>query len=130
MLLQSDMSKIKSYKDLNVWKESHKLTIQIYTITKNFPKDEIFGVISQMRRASSSVGANIAEGHSRYTKKEINRYYTISLGSLFELENFVLLSRDLEYIEIEVYKMLENQIILCRKLLFGSIRVVNEKLEY
>ena len=83
-------NKIKSFTDLNAWKEGHKLVLMIYGITKQFPKEEIFGLTSQIRRCVVSITLNIAEGFSRQSYKEKVRFYSISLGSITELQNQLL----------------------------------------
>ncbi len=85
------------HKDLEVWKESMLLAKEVYFLTKGFPKEEIYGITSQIRRASVSVPSNIAEGAARSSDKEFIQFLYISLGSLSELETQLLLSRDLEF---------------------------------
>ena len=86
------MSAIQSYRDLDVWKLSMDLAAECYRITKAFPKDELFGMTSQIRRAASSVPANIAEGHGREHTKEFLQYLSIARGSLMELQTHMLLA--------------------------------------
>jgi four helix bundle protein len=86
------------YKELRVWKDAYELTLDIYEITKGFPEDERYGLISQMRRAVVSIPANIAEGYSRNHQKEYIQFVTISLGSCNELGVYLLLSKDLGFI--------------------------------
>ena len=90
--------KVKSFEDLTVWQEAHKLTLEVYKLTVKFPGAEKYGIISQMRRSSSSVPANIAEGFGRATTKELLRCLQIARGELEETRYFVLLSRDLGYV--------------------------------
>jgi len=99
----------KGFRKLIVWREAHALTLQVYRITKAFPNEEKFGIISQLRRASSSIGANIAEGSSRATMKDQNRFYLIAKSSLSEVDNFLELSHDLSYItDSEYAKLVEH----------------------
>lgn len=91
-------SKIIRFEDMAVWQESQKLAVIIYTLTKNFPTDEIYGLTSQIRRASSSVSANIAEGFGRGSNKDKAHFYHIALGSLLETKNFIYLSAKLDYV--------------------------------
>jgi four helix bundle protein len=91
--------KTKSYKDLIVWQKSYNLVIEIYKITKNFPKDEIYGLSYQMRRAAVAIPSNIAEGYGRQYNKEYKQFLAIAYGSLCELETQYLLSIDLNYIQ-------------------------------
>ena len=89
------MNKIKTHKDLDVWKESMTLAKEVYRLTKHFPKEETFGLASQMRRAAVSIPSNIAEGAARNSDKEFIQFLHVSLGSLAELETQLLLSREL-----------------------------------
>ena len=90
--------KVKSFEDLTVWQQSHKLTLEVYKLTAKFPGSEKYGVVSQLRRCSSSVPANIAEGFGRATTRELLRCLQIARGELEETRYFVLLSRDLGYV--------------------------------
>src|SRR3984957_7472019 len=96
--------KVKSFEDLTVWQEAHKLTLQIYKLTAKFPGAEKYGIVSQLRRSSSAVPANIAEGFGRATTKELLRCLQIARGELEETRYFVLLSRDLGYVTPQDYE--------------------------
>jgi four helix bundle protein len=87
--------KIKSYKDLNIWKRSIRLVEEIYKITKNFPKEEIYGLTSQLRRSAVSIPSNTAEGFTRFHNKEYRQFLYISLGSCAELTTQVIISSHL-----------------------------------
>jgi len=89
--------KIESFKDLNVWKKSHELVLEVYKATQCFPEEEKFGLISQMRRSAVSVPANIAEGFKRRGRKDKINFYNISQGSLSELHYYVILAKDLGF---------------------------------
>ena len=89
--------KTQSFKDLIVWQKSYQLVLEIYKITKEFPKEEVYGLAQQMRRSSVSIPSNIAEGYGRQFNKEYKQYLFISYGSLCELETQYLLSIDLKY---------------------------------
>ncbi|WP_365902238.1 four helix bundle protein [uncultured Ralstonia sp.] len=93
--------KIKSFEDLEVWRKAHELTLLSYRLTRAFPPDERFGLISQLRRASSSVAANIAEGYGRRTTKELLRSLRIANGEAEETRYFSLLSKDLSYMNAQ-----------------------------
>jgi four helix bundle protein len=93
---------VKSFEDLTVWQEAHKLTLEVYKLTARFPGAEKYGIISQLRRCSSSVPANIAEGFGRATTRELLRCLQIARGELEETRYFVLLSRDLGYVTSQV----------------------------
>lgn len=89
------------HKDLDAWKESIKLVKEIYTITKDFPSSELYGLTSQMRRCAVSIPSNLAEGSARFSTKDTIRFIEISIGSLAELETQVIISQELEYIKNE-----------------------------
>ena len=111
-----------THKDLNVWKKSMNLVVLIYKLTGQFPKEELFGLASQMRRASVSIPSNIAEGHGRNSEKELIRFLYISLGSASELETQLLLSYKLGFLNEDSFNHLNdnnNEII---KMLSSLIR--------
>ena len=118
-------NKIKDFTDLVVWQEGHQLVLAIYKTTKNFPKEEVFSLISQMRRCVVSVTSNIAEGFSRKSYNDKIRFYFIARGSLTELENQLLISRDLSYIDAEEFDIINKKIVSVHKLLNGLIRKSN-----
>jgi four helix bundle protein len=95
----SQESRIKSFTDLHSWQEGHKLVLAVYELTKKFPEDEKFGLVSQMRRAAVSVTSNIAEGFSRDSYADKKHFYVMSHGSLTELQNQLLIARDVKYIK-------------------------------
>ena len=86
------------FKDLKVWMKAHHLAVSMYRATREFPREELFGLTSQLRRAASSIGANIAEGCGRRSDAELTRFLHIARGSAVELENHLLLARDLDYL--------------------------------
>jgi len=90
--------KITGFRDLKVWQRGYELTLELYRITTKFPREEMFGLTGQMRRASASIPANIAEGYERKHRKEYLQYLYIAKGSLGELDTFMLLSRDIGYL--------------------------------
>lgn len=125
-----DNPKIKNFTDLIAWQESHKVVLQIYKITDNFPQKEIYNLTSQMRRAAVSITSNIAEGFSRKSRKEKTQFYYLSLGSLTELENQLTISRDVGYID---NKTLDDVLILLvnsRKLINGLIKSAKAYTKY
>lgn len=91
------MQQLSSYKTLIVWQKAYQLALLVYSITKDFPKNELYGLVSQMRRAALSVVANIAEGYIRASRKDRLHFYNMALGSLTELECYFLFSRDIGY---------------------------------
>ena len=94
---------MRDYKKYDIWKLSHFLTLEIYKITEDFPKEEVFGLTSQIRRASSSVGINIVEGCGRGSDEDFKRFLRNASGSAFEVEYILLLSKDLNYISEEKF---------------------------
>ncbi|MEP5338465.1 MAG: four helix bundle protein [Algibacter sp.] len=112
---------MKSYIELDVWIEARKLVNHVYLLTNDFPKEEIYGIISQIRRCSVSVPSNIAEGCGRQTPKDTIRFLYISRGSLYELETQLYLSNDLSFISEEKLNIVLSQIETCKKLLNGFI---------
>jgi len=114
-------NKIQSFTDLLVWQESHKLVLMIYQATKNFPKEELFGLTSQLRRAAVSITSNIAEGFSRQGYKEKLQFYYMALGSLTESQNQLLIAKDLNYLEQIEFNKIAKQTISVHKLLNGLI---------
>ncbi|MEA3322746.1 MAG: four helix bundle protein [Patescibacteria group bacterium] len=121
------MDDIKNFYDLNAWKSGHKLALEIYKITKIFPKDEVCAITSQLRRASSSVTANIAEGFARYHFKDKIRFYYNARGSATEVQSFLLLAKDLEYINFETCKRLGENANDVGKLINGLIRSIENQ---
>jgi four helix bundle protein len=99
----------KGYEKLIVWKEAHAFVLMIYKATRSFPKEELFGITSQLRRAAVSVPANIIEGQARASRKEFVQFLYIANGSLVESEYYISLVRDLRYITDETFNALEKQ---------------------
>lgn len=114
-----------THKDLIVWQKSMQLVVLIYKITKSFPKDELFGLVSQMRRAVVSIPSNIAEGHGRCSNKELVRFLFISLGSSSELETQLIISKNLDLMNDENFKQLLLLNEEVRKMLVALIRNKN-----
>lgn len=111
---------MRKFQDLEIWKRSHSLTLQIYQITqKSFPKDELFALTSQIRRASSSIPTNIAEGCGRKSNAELLRFLQIASGSATEVEYQLLLAKDLNYLSNDEYDNLNAQVIEIRKMITG-----------
>ncbi len=114
-------AKIKSFTDLIVWQEAYKLAILIYKITKSFPRDEIYSLTDQIRRAATSIAANIAEGFGRQTYKEKIQFYYLAQGSLTELKNFILISNGIGYLKGMEFDELVKQANYVHQLLQGLI---------
>jgi four helix bundle protein len=119
------MSKSGSFRDLIIWGKSHQLVLIIYKSTKSFPKEETYGLTSQMRRAATSIPANIAEGYKRTGNKDKIRFYNIAQSSLEELRYYLILSKDLNLIIPDDAEMLANEV---SKMLEAYIKRMKEKI--
>lgn len=115
-------TKIRNFTDLEAWKAAQALAVHVYSLTKKYPKDEIFGIVNQMRRAAVSVPSNIAEGFSRGSAKEKAQFYAIAKGSATELHAQLLLSKEINYISGSDLKMSEELMVHTNKLLTGLLR--------
>lgn len=118
--------KIKSFTDLHAWQEGHSLVLEVYRMTKSFPQDERFGLSDQMRRCSISITSNIAEGFSRHSKKEKAQFLYMALGSVTELQNQLLVVRDIGYISNEVFHQAAEKTVVVSKLVNGLIKSSRE----
>ncbi len=107
---------LRDFKKLDIWHEAHQLTLKVYKETRSFPKEEIYGLTSQLRRAVVSIPNNIAEGCGRNSKKELNNFLNISMGSSSEVEYLLLLAHDLNYLQNE-YFGLNKLLVKMRKML-------------
>ena len=114
--------KIKSYKDLNIWKRSIGVVEDIYKITKNFPNEEIYGLTSQLRRSAVSIPSNIAEGFARFSNKEYKQFLFISLGSCAELSTQIIIALRLGYFENKEADKLLNEIDEISKMTMSLIK--------
>jgi four helix bundle protein len=94
---------MKDFRDIKVWQKAHDLTLEIYKATRSFPKDELYTLVSQIRRASVSIPANVAEGCGRGTDSELRQFLQIAMGSASELEYHLVLARDLGYLEATLF---------------------------
>lgn len=112
---------MKTHKDLIVWQKSIDLVTEIYKITKEFPKEESYGITSQIRRSSVSIPSNIAESAGRRSKKEYVQFLHIALGSLSELETQILIASNLKYINKETNEKLNNEIVTLIRMLTSLI---------
>ncbi len=120
--MNQEEKKIKSFTDLKAWQEAHKLVLLVYDLTKKFPKEEIFGLINQMRRAAVSISSNIAEGFSRQFYKEKVQFYYIAQSSNTELQNQLLVARDVNYLTQKEFFNAANQSVLVHKIISGLIK--------
>ena len=120
--MEEKNQKIANFKDLHAWQEGHVLVLMVYKITKKFPKEELFALISQMRRAAISITSNIAEGFSRQSYREKVQFYSMALGSLTELQSQMLIAKDIGYTSLEEYEKTLQQSVIVHKLISGLIR--------
>src|SRR3989344_233466 len=114
--------KIRSFTDLVAWKEAHQLVLSIYQATKTFPREEKYSLIDQMRRSALSISSNIAEGFSRQSKKEKAQFYFTAKGSITELQNQLLVAKDVEYSPEKEFLVIADQTVHVHKLVNGLIR--------
>ena len=115
---------MQSFRNLRVWEKAHRLTLDVYASSKAFPRDEMFGLTSQMRRASASIGMNIAEGCCRKGDVEMVRFLQIAMGSASELEYQFVLAHDLEYLHNPNYECLTAQVVEVKKMLSSLMQKV------
>jgi four helix bundle protein len=112
---------MRNFKNLLVWNKSYLLTLEIYKITKSFPKEELYSLTSQLRRSSHSISTNISEGCGRNTKRDLVRFLDMAMGSACETENSLLLSKDLHYIDEAQYNNLNFNLEEVKKMLASYI---------
>ena len=115
---------MQNYKDLKVWEKAHELTLKVYEVTKTFPKEEIYSLTNQLRRTASSIPANIAEGCGKNSKADLANFLNIGLGSANESEYYLLLSKDLLYLQIEKLEELNKLINEIKAMLIALINKV------
>jgi four helix bundle protein len=120
-------NKIQKFTDLIVWQEGHKLVLLIYKETKNFPPEEKYGLVNQMRRAAVSFTSNIAEGFSRKSPKEKYQFYSSAKGSITELQNQLLIAKDIGYLSKELSDKIIQQSVIVNKLLSGLLTATRQK---
>lgn len=111
------MPKITSYKDLIVWQKGISLVREIFLLTNNFPNSEIYGITSQMRRASVSIPSNIAEGYGRRSIRSSSQFYSIAYGSALELETQIIIAKDLKFAPDHIFKNAESLLLEVLKML-------------
>jgi four helix bundle protein len=116
--------KLKDFRTLEVWEKSHRLVLAIYLATGSFPKEELFGLTTQIRRAAGSIPANIAEGCGRNTDADFARFLQIAMGSSSELEYHLLLARDLGFIASENHNQLEQKVQSVKQMLTALMRTL------
>ncbi len=116
---------MKDFRNLDVWNKAHQAVLGVYKNTQSFPKEEMFGLTNQMRRAAISTPSNIAEGCGRGSDAELSRFSQIAMGSSSELEYQVLLAKDLKYLSNDVYDDLSNKVVEVKKMLTSLIKKLN-----
>jgi four helix bundle protein len=120
---------MRNFKHLQIWERSHSLTLHIYGHTKSFPKEEQYGLTSQMRRSAASIPTNIAEGSGRDSDPELKRFLVIAMGSASELEYQLLLSKELEYLDAQTYDILNSELIEIRRMLNSFIQKIKSRIK-
>jgi len=113
---------MEDFKDLRVWVKAYELTLSVYSKTHGFPREEMYGLTSQLRRAASSAGANIAEGCGRRSDGEMRRFLQIARGSANEVEHHLLLARDLQFLSADDFKDLEAMVLEIQRMLAAFVQ--------
>ncbi len=116
---------MRNFRELKVWEKAHQLTLSVYKATKIFPKEELYGLTSQMRRSCASIPANIAEGCGRKGSAELARFLQIAMGSASELEYHLLLAYDLDLLEGKNYESLSSKLTEIKRMLTAFIQKLN-----
>ena len=117
---------MRDFRQLRVWQESHQLTLEIYQLTKTFPKEELFALTNQIRRASVSISSNIAEGCGRGSNKDYANFLQMALGSAFEVDYQLLLARDLTYLDAVEHVSVSQKVNVLKKQLASLLQKVRE----
>ena len=120
---------MRNYRDLQVWKKAHGLTLELYRVSQRFPREETYGITSQLRRAAVSIEANLAEGCGRQTSNELARFVRIAMGSASELDCHLLLSRDPGFMAAGEFTSASAALIEVRKMLTSFLNSVEEQIE-
>lgn len=115
---------MKDFRSLNVWQNAHSLTIGVYRETRGFPKEELYGLTSQLRRAALSIGANLAEGCGRGSDRELTQYVQVAMGSASELEYHLLLAHDLSYVASDHYTTMHAAVCEIKKMLVSLLKTL------
>jgi four helix bundle protein len=115
---------MRNYRDLKVWAKAHLLTLEMYRLSRTFPREEMFGITSQSRRSASSIGANLAEGCGRRTNREFGRFVRIAMGSASELDYHLVLSRDLGFLNRDDYQRVTRDLTEVRKMLSSLLNKI------
>lgn len=120
---------MRNYRDLQVWSKAHNLTLELYRVSRQFPREELYGITGQLRRAAASIGANLAEGCGRRTSNELARFVRIALGSASELDYHLLLSHDLGFMAADEFTRASSSLTEVRKMLTSFLNSVEEQIK-
>ena len=120
---------MRNYRDLQVWSKAHAVTLELYRLSRNFPREEIYGLTSQLQRSATSMGSNLAEGCGRRTSSELGHFVRIAMGSASELDYQLLLCRDLGYLKTDDYTRTANKLTEVRKMLTALLSKVEQQIE-
>ena len=115
---------MRNYRELQVWTKAHSLTLELYRLSRLFPKEELYGIVAQLRRAASSIGANLAEGCGRQTQPEFARFVRVAMGSASELDYHLVLARDLGLLNHDSYTQMSKQLTDVRKMLASLLKAI------
>jgi four helix bundle protein len=118
---------MQDFRNLKVWEKAHRLTLDVYKISADFPSEEKYGLTSQLRRASSSIATNIAEGCGRDSKSQMKNFAQIAMGSASEVEYLLLLCRDLGFLRLETYVLLDKSVVEVKRMLSSYIISIREQ---
>ncbi len=121
------MDNVKTHKDLDVWKKSIEFVTRIYEVTKNFPKEELYGLSSQMRRAAISIPSNIAEGATRKNKTEFIQFLYISMSSAAELDTQIIIAKNLNYLDTPKVQLLQDELDAICRMIQGLKKYISKK---
>jgi four helix bundle protein len=124
---QNTLTAISNFTQLDAWKEGHALVLMLYKMVKHFPREELFALNPQLRRAAVSITSNIAEGFSRQSYREKVQFYYISLGSITEIQNQLFIAKDLGYVTSEEFEHIFNQATKVQRILHGLIKSSKNK---
>jgi four helix bundle protein len=120
---------MRNYRDLQVWKKAHDLTLELYRVSQRFPREEMYGITGQLRRAAVSIRANLAEGCGRRTSNELARFVRVAMGSASELDYHILLCRDIGLMSSDDFSISTAKLTEVRKMLTSFLQSVEEQIE-
>ncbi len=118
---------MRPFRRLVVWRKAHAFTLDVYRVTRSFPRDEQFGLVAQLRRAAASISANLADGCGRESDRELGRFVAIASGSASGVEYHLLLARDLDYVAPAMFNTLENRVIELKRMLAALHRAIRSR---